>query len=86
MDCIFLGRKGTKMLIESIGVIATLCVVVSFVMNGEFKIRMINTFGAAIFVIYGFFIASFSVILLNGILFFIQIYKMIQLRKSNQGN
>lgn len=46
---------------EIIGVIASVIVLISFVMNGEKKIRIINIIGALLFVIYGILINAFSV-------------------------
>ena len=61
---------------ESIGVLASCIVLLSFVMNGERKIRIINIIGALLFVIYGLLINSFSVSFLNSALFFVHIYKL----------
>lgn len=64
---------------EIIGIIATLFIVLAFIQNGEFKIRILDLIGAVLFIIYGITISSFSTILLNGILVIIQIYKMYKL-------
>lgn len=69
-------------MIEIIGIIATLCVLASFVLNGESKIRVVNIVGAIIFVIYGLLIRSISVWLLNGALIFIHLYKLCKSRRS----
>lgn len=63
---------------EIIGVIATLFVLLSFILNGEIKIRCINIIGAAIFVVYGLLINALSVWLLNGILILVHLYKLIK--------
>lgn len=63
---------------EIIGVVATLFVLLSFVVNGEIKIRCINIVGAAIFVVYGLLIGAMSVWLLNGILIIVHLYKLIK--------
>lgn len=64
---------------EIIGIIATLFIVLAFIQNGEFKIRILDLIGAILFIIYGITISSFSTVLLNGILVIIQIYKMYKL-------
>ena len=72
---------------ELIGVIATAFIILAFLQKGEIKIRLFDTVGAILFVIYGILINSFSTVLLNGILIAIQIIKLVQLwRKSNEHN
>lgn len=61
---------------EIIGIIATIIVLISFLMKGERKIRIINIIGAICFVIYGLSIKALSVWMLNGILILIHIYKL----------
>lgn len=68
--------------IEILGTIATIFVLISFLMRGEKKIRIINIIGAMIFVIYGFLINAFSVWLLNGSLCVIHIYKLFKLKNN----
>ena len=62
---------------EILGIIATIIVLVSFLMKGEENIRMINIIGAICFVVYGLSIKAFSVWLLNGTLVLIHTYKLI---------
>ena len=59
---------------EIIGTTASIIVLLSFVIEGERKIRLINLIGSIIFVVYGISINSFSICLLNGILILIHIY------------
>ena len=59
---------------ESIGILASIIVLISFIAKGENKIRIINIIGALVFVIYGLLINSFSVWFLNGILVIIHLY------------
>ena len=65
---------------EILGVTASLLVLVSFLMKGEKKIRMVNIFGAIMFVVYGYFIKSFSTCFLNAMLFVIHIIKLSKLK------
>lgn len=65
---------------EIIGTIASIIVLLSFLMKGEKRIRLINILGAITFVIYGVLIGAFSVWLLNSILVVIHIYKLIKSR------
>jgi hypothetical protein len=67
---------------ELIGIIATLIILVAFTMKGELKIRIIDLFGAIVFVVYGALIQSFSVILLNAALILLQLYHISKLYKE----
>lgn len=67
--------------IEILGTIASVIVLLSFLMKGEIKIRIINIIGALIFVVYGISINAFSVWFLNGTLCLVHIYKLIHLCK-----
>jgi hypothetical protein len=76
------GHKMSK--IELIGLVATLFVLCSFLMSGERQIRIINIFGATLFVIYGALLKAPSVWLLNGALLFVHIYKLWKLGRAVQ--
>jgi len=65
------------MSIEIVGIVATLFILVSFLMNSERKIRMINIVGAVIFVVYGVAIGAASVWLLNAALILIHVWKLV---------
>ena len=62
--------------IEILGTIASIIVLLSFLMKGETKIRIINILGALIFVIYGISANAFSIWFLNGMLIIIHITKL----------
>lgn len=61
-------------MIEIIGIVATLFVLLSFMFENPFKIRIVNIIGAALFVVYGLCLNALSVWLLNLILIFIHTY------------
>lgn len=63
---------------EIIGTIASVIVLISFIIRGETKIRIINIVGASLFVVYGVAINAFSVWFLNGALILIHIYYLIK--------
>lgn len=71
-----------KEVIEIFGVLAGVLVLVSFLMKGEKKIRIINIFGASIFIFYGILLDSLSVTLLNIGLVLVHIVKLAQMRKN----
>lgn len=63
---------------EILGTIASIIVLLSFLMKGEKNIRIVNIFGAICFVIYGIMINAFSVWFLNGALCIIHLYKLLK--------
>ena len=71
-----------KMSVEIWGIVATLFVLTSFLCNEEKYIRMVNIIGALIFVGYGLALQAHSVWLLNGILVFIHVIKLMKMRRA----
>ena len=69
---------------EILGTIASIIVLISFLMKDEKGIRKVNIIGALVFVIYGIGISAFSVWFLNGALFIIHIYKLIKMKKEGR--
>lgn len=67
--------------IELLGTIASVIVLISFLMKNEKQIRLVNIIGAFIFVIYGISINAFSVWFLNGSLCFVHITRLIKMYK-----
>ncbi|MDN6256433.1 MAG: YgjV family protein [Tetragenococcus halophilus] len=67
---------------EIIGTTASFVVLASFLMNEEGKIRVVNIFGAALFVFYGVLIGAFSVWVLNAILIVVHVYKLVRYFKE----
>jgi hypothetical protein len=67
--------------IELLGTLASVLVLVSFMMKDEKSIRSVNIIGAIIFVIYGICINAFSVWFLNGALCLVHTYRLL---KSNK--
>lgn len=63
---------------EILGTIASIIVLLSFLMKGEKNIRLVNIFGALCFVVYGIMINAFSVWFLNGALCIIHLYKIFK--------
>ena len=68
--------------LEILGIIGTLFIIAAFCMNGEKKIRILDTVGAVFFIVYGIGIHSLSTVLLNCVLVFIQIIKLIRHKES----
>lgn len=70
---------------EVIGILATIIILIAFLMKGEKKIRILDSVGALIFVVYGILIGSVSNIILNLALFIINVVNIIRLNKENNG-
>lgn len=69
---------------EIIGIMATVFVLLSFLMTDIKFVRIINIIGAALFVIYGISIGAFSTWLLNAMLICIHIYYLT--KKESEDN
>lgn len=63
-------------MVEIIGIIATLFILLAFSLNDKKLIRLVDSIGAVLFVIYGILINSLSVWLLNICLIIINLYKI----------
>ena len=62
--------------VETLGMLATFLVLISFLNKDEKAIRTINICGAALFVVYGLAKDALSVWLLNGALVIIHIWHL----------
>ena len=70
--------------IEVIGISATCVIFIGFLNKGELKIRIYNSIGSILFVIYGLIIGAFSVWLLNGACLLLNIWKIYQIMKEGK--
>ena len=66
--------------VEIIGIVATIFVLLSFMMRDVKRIRAINIIGALLFVFYGFMIDSFSTSLLNSALVIIHTFYLFKMK------
>lgn len=69
---------------EIIGYAATIVTLISMAMSDVVKLRIVNCIGCLIFCVYGFFIDSYPIIVLNGIIFFINIYHIYKIKKNQK--
>lgn len=60
--------------IEIIGIVATIIILISFMMKENRKIRIVNIIGSILFVIYGVLLNATSVYVLNGLIIVVNIY------------
>ena len=70
--------------IEWVGYAASICIAISLLMTDMFKLRIINTIGCILFVIYGFNIKAYPVWVINLFIFFVNIYYIIKMKKDNK--
>jgi predicted membrane protein len=63
---------------ELLGTLASVIVLLSFIVTEEKRIRMINIVGAAVFVVYGLLIQAFSVWFLNAVLILIHSWYLLK--------
>jgi len=70
--------------IELVGYAASVLVAVSLMMSGIFKLRVINLTGAIIFTVYGLVINAYPVVLVNGIICFVNIYYLYDIFKVKE--
>ena len=66
--------------VETIGWIATLIIIVSFLVNDIKTLRTFSLIGAILWVVYGFVIQSSSIVFLNLVIVGIQIYKLYKIK------
>ena len=64
-------------LTEWIGYLSSFFIAISFFMKNIIKLRIINTLGCVLFVIYGILINSWPVIIANGIIVLVNFYYLV---------
>ena len=69
-------------LIEWVGYAASIFIAISLLMTDLFKLRLINSIGCILFVIYGFSVKAYPVGVINLFIFFINIYFIIKMKKD----
>ena len=67
---------GYESMVEILGIVATWFILAAFSLNDKKLIRLVDSMGAVLFVIYGILINSLSVWLLNICLIVINLYKI----------
>lgn len=71
-------------MIEWVGYAASICIAISLLMTDMSKLRIINSVGCILFVIYGFSIKAYPVGVINLFIFFVNIYFVIKMKKDNK--
>ena len=70
--------------IEWVGYSASLFIVISLTMTSIVKLRIINSIGCLLFVIYGLNVKAYTVVISNALIIMINIYNLYMLFKSKR--
>jgi len=70
--------------IEWIGYAASIVIAISLTMTAIVPLRIINSIGCLLFVVYGLYLKAYPVALANGVIVLINIYNLYKLRSSNK--
>ena len=68
--------------IELLGYMATFFVAASFLFKSIIHLRVVNTIGAVLFVVYGLMKGAYPVAVLNAFLVFVNLYQLYRLKKE----
>ena len=71
-------------MIEILGIVASLFIILAFLFKDVKIIRILDTVGALLYVVYGILIHSRANICLNTVLILIQIYRLIELKRNKR--
>lgn len=69
--------------VEWIGYGASILIVISLMMTSIIKLRIINSIGCFLFVIYGMYVKAYPVAISNAVIILINIYNLYNLRKED---
>lgn len=69
-------------IIEWIGYAASIFIAISLVMTDIVKLRVINSVGCILFVIYGFGVKAYPVGVINFFILIINIYYLVKMKKN----
>jgi len=61
-------------LTEWVGYLASVVLMISFLMKNINKLRIINSIGAVLFIVYGFMLSSWPVIITNAFILGVNVY------------
>lgn len=72
--------------IEWIGYSASLFIVISLTMTSIVKLRIINSIGCFLFVVYGIYVKAYPVAISNALIIIINIYNLYNIYKYKEKN
>ena len=71
----------STIVIETIGYLAPAFLVLSFFFKDMSKLRLINSIGCVFFIIYGFLISAYPVVISNAIIMGVNVYHLFFSKK-----
>lgn len=69
--------------VEWIGYAASAFIVISLMMTSIIKLRIINSIGCFLFVIYGMYVKAYPVVISNGLIILINMYNLYNLNRED---
>lgn len=70
--------------VEYIGYGASIFIVISLMMTSIVKLRVINSIGCFLFVLYGIYVSAYPVVISNAIIIVINIYNLYKLKNKEK--
>ncbi len=70
--------------VEWIGYAASILIVISLTMTSIIKLRIINSIGCFLFVVYGIYVKAYPVAISNAVIIVINIYNLYSLYKKEK--
>jgi hypothetical protein len=68
--------------VEILGYTASATIVLSFLLQNITKIRIVNTLGCTLFVIYGLLISGIPVVIANGAIVVVNLFYLLRYKKK----
>lgn len=69
-------------LIEWVGYAASALIVISLIMTSVIKLRIVNTAGCTLFVVYGFMVGAYPVAVSNLLIVLINLYHLYKIKSA----
>ncbi len=70
--------------VEWVGYAASILIVVSLTMTSIVKLRIINSIGCFLFVVYGLYVKAYPVAISNAVIILINIYNLYNISKQRR--
>ena len=70
------------MLVDVIGYLASLIILISFMISDNLKLRIVNSIGSLLFLIYAIIKLDYPIICINSSIILINIYFILKIKKT----
>ena len=84
VKCDILTTMSNKIILDIIGYVGTIFVIASFLMATVKKLRIFNSIGSLVTIIYGLLIQAYPTVFLNGCLLVINIYYLVRMLRYKE--